>query len=41
MPNFAPNPPPVYSLITRTFSFGSLNMSAASSRTLSVNCVEA
>ncbi len=41
MPYFAPKPPPVKSLITRTLLLGSSNMSAASSRTLVVNCVEA
>src|SRR6185312_10084046 len=40
-PNFAPNPPPMYSVITRTLVFGNLKSIAISSRTLLVDCVEA
>jgi hypothetical protein len=41
MPYLAPKPPPVKSLITRTLLLGRSNISAASSRTLAMNWVEA
>ena len=41
IPYLAPNPPPVKSLMTRTRLFGRFMSSAASSRTLVVNCVDA
>ena len=40
-PNFAPKPPPRYSVMTWTFSFLRPNMSAISLRAEKMDCVEA
>ena len=40
-PNFAPKPPPMYSVMTRTCDLGSLKKPANSSRTLAVPWVDA
>ena len=40
-PNFAPKPPPMYSVITRTFDTGIFSVSASSSRMMKMPWVEA
>jgi hypothetical protein len=40
-PNFAPKPPPMYSVMTRTWVSGILKKPASSSRTLPVPWVDA